>query len=226
MKHESEEAVTVPLLPAEEKEQEAAGIVLSEEERSERIRVLWEELKTRTFKDEDEVYDVINKIIEVDPNNWKSFLLKARVLNDDGYWSEAVIAYDQAIRLRASDLNENDWHLFSRKGVVLVNLGRVEEGIAAFDQAINIAPNETHALTQKGSVLFYRKRYEEAIAVYNEIIARNPEDSEAFREKGEALYELGRLQEAIPAFEKALELYPYGSYIREKIKTIKDNLRE
>ena len=72
-------------------------------------------------------------------------------------YSEALAAYEQAIRL-----DPNDAVAFATKGYALNRLKRFEEALAACEQAIRLDPNYAVAYQNKGKALNGLNREEEA----------------------------------------------------------------
>ena len=72
-------------------------------------------------------------------------------------YSEALAAYEQAIRL-----DPNDAVAFATKGYALYELKRFEEALAACEQAIRLDPNYAVAYQNKGKALNGLNREEEA----------------------------------------------------------------
>nr|HET6901226.1 tetratricopeptide repeat protein [Ktedonobacteraceae bacterium] len=72
-------------------------------------------------------------------------------------YEEAIVAFDQAIRL-----DPNDVLAYNNKGLVLNNLKRYEEAIAAYEQAIRLDPNYAVAYNNKGLALDQLGRKSEA----------------------------------------------------------------
>jgi len=83
-------------------------------------------------------------------------------MNQERY-SEAIQAYDEAIRL---DPNSTvSWY---NKGNALKSLDRYDEAIQAYDQAIRLDPNFAEAWRKKAAALSASGRYDEAVLAFNE----------------------------------------------------------
>jgi tetratricopeptide (TPR) repeat protein len=115
-------------------------------------------------------------------------------------YSEALAAYDEALRL-----DPKDAFAYSNKGYVLDELKQYEEGLAACEQAIRLNPKDAAAYTNKGWALDEFRRYEEALAAYEQAIRLDPNNALAYNNKGHALRALNREKEAQQAFAKARE---------------------
>jgi tetratricopeptide (TPR) repeat protein len=129
------------------------------------------------------------------------WLDEGNALNNLKRYEEAIIAYDQAIRL-----DPNVTSAYHNKGYALDNLKRYEEAIATYDQAIRLDPTYAFAVVGKGYALNNLKRYEEAIATYDQAIRLDPNDAAAYHNKGYALENLGKKTEAQQAYARAIQL--------------------
>ena len=118
-------------------------------------------------------------------------------------YEEALVAYDQAIRL-----DPNLASAYNTKGVVLLILQRYEEALATFEQTIRLDPSLAYAYNNKGVALRKLQRYEEALAAFEQAIRLDPNDAAAYNGKGGALADLQRCEEALAAFEQAIRLDP------------------
>jgi tetratricopeptide (TPR) repeat protein len=78
-------------------------------------------------------------------------------------YQEALVAYDQAIRL-----DHNYDIAYNNKGNALKGLNRYEEALAAYSYAIRLNPNLIIAYHNKGYLLEKLRHYEEALYAYDE----------------------------------------------------------
>lgn len=124
------------------------------------------------------------------------------LLNQHRY-EEAIVAYDQAIRLDPSNAA-----IYCNKGNALYGLKCYQEAIAAYDQALRLDPNDVLAYRNKGTALKQLGRYKEALVAYDQAIYFDPNNAVAHFNKGGALEQLGRYNEALAAYERALYFDP------------------
>ncbi|AKB51048.1 TPR domain protein, putative component of TonB system [Methanosarcina barkeri str. Wiesmoor] len=153
-------------------------------------------------RDEDAL-KVINKSIDIDPNNDYAWNIKGNVLYHLGRYDEALQAYDKAIAI-----NPNYVDAWNSKGNALYRLGKYDEALQASNKAIAINPNYADAWNGKGNALYGLGRYDEALQAYDKAIAINPNYAYAWNGKGNALYRLGRYDEALQAYDKAIAINP------------------
>jgi tetratricopeptide (TPR) repeat protein len=133
----------------------------------------------------------------------KQWLEEGDRFGDLKQYSEALAAYEQAIRL-----DPNDASAYTNKGIALRNLKRYEEALAAYEQAIRLDPNYAFAYTNKSYILNKLKRYREALGACEESLQLDPKNANAYDTKGAILNGLKRYEEALTACEQALRLDP------------------
>ena len=98
-----------------------------------------------------------------------AWVQEGSVLTNSGKYTEAIKAYDKAIKI-----NPQDADAWNGKGVVLDELGKYDEAIKAYDKAIEIDPRYFEAWTNKGVDLVNLNKYDEAKAAYDRGIKINP----------------------------------------------------
>ncbi len=131
----------------------------------------------------------------------KEWLKEGAALLNVSRYEEALVAYEQAIRLNPDDANGYFW-----KAGALYELKRYKEALIACEQAIRLNPNDADAYIGKGLALGNLQRYEEALKAYEQAIVLNPTFAEAYYGKGIVLEQLGKKKEAQQAYAKAKEL--------------------
>ena len=126
---------------------------------------------------------------------------EGNALRDLKRYEEALIAYEQAIRL-----DPNYASPYYNKGIALSGLKRYEEALIVYEHAIQLNPKFANAYTCKGVALLNLKRYEEALVAYEQAIQLDPNHAVTYYNKGVTLKELKRNNEAQSAFLKASQL--------------------
>jgi tetratricopeptide (TPR) repeat protein len=152
----------------------------------------------------------LDKILELDPQNAKSYNRKGNALSNLNRYEEALVAYEQAIQLDPTYARA-----YRNKGITLDDLKRYEEALVAYDQAIQLNPTDVYPYNNKGLTLHALERYEEALVAYDQAIQLNPTDVYPYNNKGLTLHALERYEEALVAYDQALRLDPsnHTSYI-------------
>jgi len=117
---------------------------------------------------------------------------KGLALYKQSKYDEAIVAYDEAIRL-----NPNLVAVWGAKGIALYSQGRYNESIKAFDEAIRLNPNLAASWGGKGLAFDGQGNYDGAIKAYDEAIRNDPTSVAAWIGKGLALVSQGDYDGAI-----------------------------
>ena len=124
-------------------------------------------------------------------------------LYQQGSYTEAVAAYQEAIRLNPAQTIPHD-----NLGNALLHLKRLGEAEAAYREAIRLNPGHAPAHNNLGNILYAQKRYREAEAACREAIRLDPANAAAHRVLSNTLERLGRRSEAKTARREANRLSP------------------
>ncbi len=122
---------------------------------------------------------------------------------DTKSYTEALVAYDQAIKL---DPQYSD--AYYDKGWALKDLQRYMEALDAFDQVLKLDPQYAEAQRSRGDTLWDLKRFDDALAAYNQALKLDPQNATAHNGRGNALWGLKRYDEAVAAYDQAIKLDP------------------
>jgi len=123
---------------------------------------------------------------------------------DIGQHEEAIVEYDEAIRLSGGI----DGVAYHNRGASCLSLGRYEEAIADYDAAIRVDAMDAAAYAMRGFAKAELGRTEEAIADYSESIRLQPKDVFPFLNRARAKWDAGRHAEAIADFDVAIRMEP------------------
>jgi tetratricopeptide (TPR) repeat protein len=125
----------------------------------------------------------------------------------EGLYAEAVDAYNQSLKLNASDAK-----VFTYRGVALQHLGANNDAMRDFEQALIINPNESAAWQGKAATYIELGQYHPAIKAADKAIElpHTGEDKieNAYLLRGFALNRLENYDDALLAFDKAIEIDP------------------
>jgi len=133
----------------------------------------------------------------------EDYLHQGNQLLQQGYYADAVLAYNQAI-----SLNPNQAEAWYNRGNALGCLQQYSEALAAYQRAIALQPERADFWVNRGHILVRLQQHSEAIASYDKAIALQPNNSEYWQHKGSLLARLQKYAEALTAYEKASLLAP------------------
>jgi serine/threonine protein kinase/tetratricopeptide (TPR) repeat protein len=120
-----------------------------------------------------------------------------------GDWGPAVLYYDEAIRL---DATNPQWRAV--RGRAYLQLEKWDSAIADFDRAIALQPGNASFYTPRASA--WRRKGQPALAIedYNESIRLKPNDFGAIYQRGDTYLRLGDGKKALADFEASVKLQP------------------
>lgn len=172
----------------------------------------------------EEAVDVLNKVLELDPDNQRVLEIKAHALCELGFYEKALECFDKLTSI------SDDEMLWNRKGEVLTKLKRYEEAINSYDRAIELDRNYTEAWYGRGNAQRrlnemrkqlsssenVRKDVSEglndAMDSYSTAMELNPNYNDAWHGMGETMYALENFKKAIPYYNKSVSITP--TYIK------------
>lgn len=99
---------------------------------------------------------VCDEALEINSDNEKAWLCKARALKSNGlYWEEANDAYEEVIRINKD--NADAWYEWA---FVLWVLEKEDEAAEAYDEVVRINPQHANAWNAKGKAHAEREEYD------------------------------------------------------------------
>lgn len=131
----------------------------------------------------------------------KVWLYRADVFYGYERYEEALIVYEQVLRLHS-----NDSVAYIGKGDSLYMLERYREALVVYEQAIHLDPNDPVAHTGRGNTLWKLNRGWGAIDAYEQAIHLDPTNADIYYYKGNAHFILRRYEDAIVAYKQAILL--------------------
>lgn len=141
-----------------------------------------------------------------------TFFLEGLELDAQGRTEEAIVAYNEAIRM-----NPDDYEAYLNRGADYVLLDDLERAVADFSDVIRLHSTNTDAWYNRGSCRAEMGLYVEAIADYSEALRLDPQDADAYYNRGYALLRQGRDEEALDDFRSVLRLQPTAGDAREQL---------
>jgi tetratricopeptide (TPR) repeat protein len=133
------------------------------------------------------------------PRDWRVQRLYGSLLWDKGSGTDALNAYDRALKLEPTD--PYTWYY---KGYVLYRLERHEEALPCLDRALSLKSDAASFYNQKGFCLERLERYEEAARCYRRSLRLSPGDLFTREYLGQALQTCGNMTEALSCFDIVL----------------------
>jgi tetratricopeptide (TPR) repeat protein len=112
------------------------------------------------------------------------------------------------------------------RGVEALSQKQFDQAIEQFTQAIELSPHFAEAYNQRAIAYYLKEEYESGIADSREAIARMDCHFGAWSGMGHCLASLGRLDEALAAYQRALEINPHLSCIRQAIGELQGRVRQ
>ena len=138
----------------------------------------------------------INKLV-------KDKFRRANDLSDRGEYKEAIVLYDNAIRLK-SDFVKAYYH----RGKAKYELTRYKAAIYDYDKALSLKPDYVSAYFDRGRAKYALGQYKSMITDYNMVLRFTPDNVGAYCNRGLAKYKLEQHDSAIADFDEAICLNP------------------
>gem|GEM_PF-487105 len=135
------------------------------------------------------------------------YLIRAKAYTKLDKIAEAVIDYDNAIRI-----NSFDSQTYVSRGILNRKLGKIKEALLDYSKAIEINPNYATAYNNRGILYYEISKYKEALADYSKAIKINPNYAVAYYNRGILNKQIEKNEEALIDYSKAIELNPTYAY--------------
>ena len=136
------------------------------------------------------------------PLAMRNFLPYGRELLDEGFESDAIVAFELASQASPTA------SVLYRLGTLLAKTGQVPRARAAYEAALALDPSLAEAHNDLGTLLAQDGDMDGAIARFRQALAATPDYPDALNNLGYALLLTGREAEARSLYERALALQP------------------
>jgi tetratricopeptide (TPR) repeat protein len=133
----------------------------------------------------------------------RDYIHQGNQLLQQGYYSDALMAYNQAIAL-----NPNHGEAWYLRGNALGCLQQHQEALASYQRAIALQADRADFWVNRGHVLVKVQQYSEALTSYEKAIQIQPNHADYWQSKGNLFIKLNNYQAALEAYEKASQLEP------------------
>ncbi len=157
-----------------------------------------------------ESLELLNKAIELFPENFLAFINKSYVLSKLGRFTEALEVVNQALTIQP-----NNALALTNKSYFLSSLEKHPEALEAVNQALTIQPNNAVALSNKASFLTKLNENQQALSLVEKSIKLNKNSAEAWAAKGLILNNLGKYNDAIRCYDRSLKIEPDDEEVKE-----------
>lgn len=151
--------------------------------------------------------EYVSAFAQRNPNNAIAQMLKGDALARSGKYEDALVAFDNAIRL-----NSRSALIYDVRGVVKALAGKTEDALADFDKAIELEPKLADAHANLGLVQLTTGNAPGAVESLTQALELAPDFALAYNGRGVAYTMMEAWDEAESDFKKAAELAPGLSY--------------
>jgi tetratricopeptide (TPR) repeat protein len=143
----------------------------------------------------------------------------ARFCENRGWYEDAAVNYDEAIKLNPSDAT-----LYVEAGQNLAALGRQAEAEQRYAEAVKLSPDSMQTHFLYGLELGRDGKPAAAAAQFREAVRIMPDLPEARLNLGMALVNEGKYSEALAQFDKVLEQNPTNAMALDYVQALRQKL--
>ncbi len=153
-------------------------------------------------KDYDKAMQLVERVLELNPDDAWGFLNRAEIHSARGAFELAKLDVDRAI-----ELSPTVWTYFSR-GRLHAKIGNYELALADFDQATATDPNVANVYADRGTLHKDRGAFDLALADFSKVIELTPNIADFYNRRASIYFELRNFPESIADLTRAMELKP------------------
>ncbi len=146
---------------------------------------------------------LIQQAISFDKKKPHYFFNQALVLEKEERWTDAIAAYQEALRL-----NPHYVEALSNVGNVYRRQRQWNQAITVYEKARALKPQSANLLNNLGVVYKEKGDLDQALVQYQQATKLSPQHAEAHNNMGVVLKDQGKLDAAAEAFQQALQLKP------------------
>jgi len=150
-----------------------------------------------------EAVAIYEKVITLDPANWRYQLNLGLAYKKSGRSEEALAAFR-----KASELNPESYSTNKETGEALARAGQFAEAKPFYQKAVELSPEDPDAHFNLGVCLVNTGEPEGALAHFQKTVELKPDYADAYYQMGTILIGQNKPAEALAALEKFLELAP------------------
>ncbi len=139
-----------------------------------------------------------NNALSQNPNYAQALGGKAAALNAQGKYAEALVAADESLAIRSSDVVA-----LNARAHALYGLGNYEESAAAYDNLFVYQQNKADAYCNQGYAYLQLEDYQKAVVSYDRCTAMDPLNFMSWNYMGTAYMGMEKYDQALTSFDKA-----------------------
>ena len=171
-----------------------------------------------TLERTDEAIAQLKAIAAEQPDAVAAEVQLGDILRNKKRYSEAVTAYDEAIRRAAAAGLPERWSLFYDRGVALERSGQWQRAEQDLKHALELKPDQPLVLNYLGYSWIDRgENLDEGLKMIEKAVELRPEDGYIVDSLGWAHYRMGDYAGAVEQLEKAIELVPSDPTINDHL---------
>jgi len=164
----------------------------------------------------EEALDVIDRALELDPENGYAFYSRGYIRSQFGHNQAAIEDYTLAMQL------DESINAYCLRGTARFYVGDYEGAVADCSEAIRLNPEELAPYYNRARSYAAMGDYERALQDYTQIIALSDRPANAYLQRGMIYEYLGRSDQALQDYNKADQLYKasgnsYGSSVVQQL---------
>ncbi len=137
----------------------------------------------------------------------QSWVQRGYVLEDMGYYEEAITSFERAIVLDARCVDA-----WQGRGIALAKLGYHEEALMSFGRVTRWQAEDYRAWQNMGRVLMSLGRYAEALSHFDRVLLLKADSYKAWYQRAIALDALNKPMAALSSLDRALKIRPECHY--------------
>jgi tetratricopeptide (TPR) repeat protein/4-amino-4-deoxy-L-arabinose transferase-like glycosyltransferase len=150
---------------------------------------------------ENEVFEYLNKALELEPDNYKAHYNLASTFESQNKLDEAIRHYRRALQIKP-----NYTRARGALALALKSKGQFDEAISHYRQVLVLEPGNARNHVNLGNILSAQGKFDEAIAQHYQALRINPNLAEAHYNLANALKSQGKFDKAIKHYREALAI--------------------
>ncbi len=174
----------------------------------------------------DEAIEELERLAHEHPRNVLYWNRLGFAFNHGGYYAEAIVAYETALRLAPDNIQNlrNVTSAVLNRAARLQSEGKTGEAVRLYRKATAIFPRSWRAYNGLATIEMDAGNFEKARNILETALGINPHIAELHFTMGRALEKLGMDEEALRHLRRAIALYPELPGVQEYVKRIRDRL--